>query len=165
MYSDYCNVTLIFLHRVSKFRDDREIVRQSAMEAIDIMAKTSKETQNNLFPTLLHSLDDPADYALETVAQGTYDSRGNMKTSTHLHSRTCKSCFYIRVCVCDEWQRSCASVYYRVSRVIPPLTYHTDHFNQTWQPGSGRTSRWRNHRAFIQRPWLWTSKAHGGGYI
>ena len=40
------------------------------MEAIDIMATTSKESQNNLFPTLLHSLNEPADYALEAIAQG-----------------------------------------------------------------------------------------------
>ena len=46
------------------------------MEAIVIMAKTSKESQNNLFPTLLHNLREPADYALETIAQGMCGFRG-----------------------------------------------------------------------------------------
>lgn len=76
MPSDYSSVMLVFSHQISKYRDDREIVRESTMEAIDIMAKTSKETQNNLFPTLMHYLNEPPDYALATVAQGMYGVHG-----------------------------------------------------------------------------------------
>jgi len=49
--------------------DGREIVRQSAIDAIGVMAKTSKETRNNLFPALMHSLDEPPDSALGTIAK------------------------------------------------------------------------------------------------
>jgi hypothetical protein len=52
--------------------DHREIVRQSAVDAIGTMAKTSEETRLNLFPALMHRLDDPPDYALGTIAQGMY---------------------------------------------------------------------------------------------
>ena len=64
------NVSLVFSHLISKSSDSREIVRQSAIEAIGIMAKTSNETRNNLFPALIHYLDDPPDCALGTIAQG-----------------------------------------------------------------------------------------------
>ena len=64
---------LVFWQPISKYRDGREIVRQSAMEAIGIMAKTSDETRNNLFPTLLRCLDEPPEYALGTIAQGLCD--------------------------------------------------------------------------------------------
>jgi hypothetical protein len=59
------------------------------MEAISIMAKTSKKTRNNLFPALMHCLAEPPDYALGTIAQGMWCSR-NAKT-THLHFRTHKA--------------------------------------------------------------------------
>jgi hypothetical protein len=45
-------------------------VRESAIEAIGAMAKTSEETRCNLFPALMHRLEDPPDYALGTIAQG-----------------------------------------------------------------------------------------------
>src|SRR6266550_7250061 len=92
MPSDYSNVMLVFSHQISKYSDHREIVRETTMEAIDIMAKTSKETQNNLFPTLMHYLVDPPDYALATIAQGMYVWRTwNMKINTHPHFRTRKA--------------------------------------------------------------------------
>jgi hypothetical protein len=47
-------------------------VRQSATEAIGAMAKTSDETRFNLFPALMHRLDNPPDYALGPIAQGMY---------------------------------------------------------------------------------------------
>ena len=40
------------------------------------MAKTSKETRNNMFPALMHYLDGPPDYALGTIAQGLFDIHG-----------------------------------------------------------------------------------------
>jgi len=50
--------------------DHRDIVRQSAKEAINVMAKTSEETRLHLFPALMHRLDEPPEYAMGTIAQG-----------------------------------------------------------------------------------------------
>jgi hypothetical protein len=64
-----CTITRLSTASIS---DHREIVRQSAVDAIATMAKTSEETRLNLFPALMHRLDDPPDYALGTIAQGMY---------------------------------------------------------------------------------------------
>lgn len=68
-----------FSHPISEYSDDREIVRQSAMEAIGIMAKTSKESRNYLFPSLMRCLNQLPDYALGTIAQGTRGIYGTWK--------------------------------------------------------------------------------------
>jgi hypothetical protein len=43
------------------------------MEAVSTMAKTSDETRLNLFPALMHRLDEPPNYALGPIAHGMYD--------------------------------------------------------------------------------------------
>jgi len=52
------------------------------------MAKTSEETRLNLFPALMHRLDEPPDYALGSIAQGMYGfdigSKGDLFNSCPL---------------------------------------------------------------------------------
>jgi hypothetical protein len=70
------------------------------MEAISAMAKTSEESRLKLFPALMNCLDSPPECALQTIAQGMYNSIGNENESGLISDLSVKSCFSVWVCVC-----------------------------------------------------------------
>ena len=48
-------------------------MREAASDALTIMAKTSETTRRNMFPTLLHNLENPSPEALPLIAKGRPD--------------------------------------------------------------------------------------------
>ena len=48
-------------------------MRESAFDALTIMAKTSENTRRDMFPALLHNLENPSPEVLPLIAKGNSD--------------------------------------------------------------------------------------------